>query len=431
MRIFIAICLWAMVFYAKAQIQVLNDITCHGDSTGALIAVPVGGIPPHTFLWNTGAVTPAIHDLVTGNYSVTITDAAAATTVLNYFLSEPALIQISTTGITPSTCDGFNNGAADITVSGGVPVYTYQWLHLVSDSVYTTQDISNVRGGAYRIEATDSWGCMVADTITIPNTDTIPYITTLEDYVCNGLRGNVSVTATEATAGYYFTYEWSTPFESGLFNTTDLLFTGSVALIAGTYTISVTDQQTLCQAYYDFTINQSETPMVVAETIVHNPCDDDMFGTISLELTGGDPHPTYHVSWTGPAGYSMADATTISGLACGDYQYTATDDSACVTHATVTIQSINGDCFTLPNLVTPNGDGYNDTYFVEGACNYTGFFMQIYDSWGKLIFETTDCAAAWDPLADDAQPNSVYYYLIRLDDGTLEKEYKSSIDIKF
>ncbi len=432
-KFILSFALMAFLLPLDAQIQVVADITCYGNASGALIAVPNFGTAPFTYNWSNGATTQAIHNLPSGSYSVTVTDALAATAVYSYNLGEPTQIVISyaPADITASTCDGFNNGAADISVAGGVPGYNYLWRDVKFDSTFYTQDIASVRGGVYRVEVTDNWNCMVFDTIVIPNVDTIPYISTLVEYVCNGLQGTATVRATQAVAGYYFNYEWNTPFATGSYLTTDSAFVGSVALLAGTYTITITDNQTGCEGYYDFTINQSATPLVVAETSVHNICDRDLFGSISLQITGGDPKPAYNIVWSGPNGFAATDVAVVSGLASGIYNYTVTDDSVCVVNSTVIIHSEKGDCFTLPNLVTPNGDGFNDTYFVEGACNYTSFFIQIYDSWGKLVFESTDCNAAWDPLADNASANTVYYYLVRLSDGTIEKEYKNSIDIKY
>lgn len=422
-----------MIFQLSAQIQVVEDISCNGDTNGTIMVVPGFGVAPYSYNWNNGATTQVIHNIGAGSYNVTVTDGTAATMVYNFDLPEPTQIVIAYAGsdISPSTCDGFNNGGADITVSGGVPGYTYQWNCTSFDSLYYTQDLANVRGGTYIIQVTDSWNCTVIDSLVIPNISVIPYVSTVESYVCNGLTGAVSVRANAAVPGYYFTYEWNTPFVTGNYVSNDTTFLGSVSLLAGTYTISITDNQTACMAYFDFTINQSATPLVVAATVNHNSCDRDLFGSITLGITGGDPKPAYNITWTGPNGYTASDIANITGLASGVYNYTVTDDSVCVVNSTVVVHSILGDCFTLPNMLTPNGDGYNDTYFVEGACDYTEFFIQIYDSWGKLVFESSDCNASWDPLGDNAPPNSVYYYLVRLNDGTNEKEYKSSIDIKY
>ena len=416
-----------------SQIQVVNDIKCFGDTTGALIAVPDFGSPPYSYAWSNGETSQAIHNLGSGTYSVTVTESGMTTATYIYDLTEPAQIQITYLAgdITPSTCDGFNNGAANVTISGGIAPYTYLWHEQQSDSLYYTEDINNVRGGNYILSVTDYWNCMVSQTIIIPNTDTIPYTTSGVYYVCNGLQGTAAVQADEAMAGYYFTYSWDTPYDTSFYLTTDTTFIGSVSLLAGSYTISITDNQTGCDAYYDFTINQSATPMVIEEDAVQNEFDFDAFASISLQVTGGDPKPDYNVTWTGPVGFSAIDQFTISGLISGVYNYTVSDDSACVSNGTVRIESLSGSCFTMPNMLTPNGDGFNDTYYIDGACNYSEYSLHIYDSWGKLIFTSTDCAEEWDPLGDNAPANSVYYYHVKLGDGTITREYKNSIDSKY
>lgn len=49
----------------------------------------------------------------------------------------------------------------------------------------------------------------------------------------------------------------------------------------------------------------------------------------------------------------------------------------------------------IPNTFTPNGDGLNDTFGVSGEA-IKEFSMQIFDRWGKLVFETDDANKRWD-----------------------------------
>ncbi len=81
-----------------------------------------------------------------------------------------------------------------------------------------------------------------------------------------------------------------------------------------------------------------------------------------------------------------------------------------------TIQVIYDDCeatLFVPNVFTPNGDGFNET-FKPVSQNLSSFEMLIFNRWGQLLFETQDPEAGWDGKAN-GRPCAVstYFYLIR------------------
>lgn len=68
----------------------------------------------------------------------------------------------------------------------------------------------------------------------------------------------------------------------------------------------------------------------------------------------------------------------------------------------------------MPNAFSPNNDGLNDRFRASGD-NITKFRMQIYDRWGRLLFESFNIDEGWDGRVDgrDCQGDvyiwSVYY----------------------
>jgi len=66
----------------------------------------------------------------------------------------------------------------------------------------------------------------------------------------------------------------------------------------------------------------------------------------------------------------------------------------------------------LPNAFSPNGDGVNDAFFVRGG-PFETMELKVYNSWGEMIFETTDPLAGWDG-THDGKPeiNGVYVYTV-------------------
>jgi hypothetical protein len=68
----------------------------------------------------------------------------------------------------------------------------------------------------------------------------------------------------------------------------------------------------------------------------------------------------------------------------------------------------------LPNLITPNGDKHNQFFrqstLVEGICIGSFLFVRIYNSWGKMVYHSTDPNFAWDAQGQSA---GLFYYQFR------------------
>lgn len=80
---------------------------------------------------------------------------------------------------------------------------------------------------------------------------------------------------------------------------------------------------------------------------------------------------------------------------------------------------------TTYNYVTPNNDGYNDTFFVEGLRNiFYNFKMNIYNRYGNLVWEGDHSKSDWDGVASVAKvgpennsvPVGTYYFVLELND---------------
>lgn len=68
----------------------------------------------------------------------------------------------------------------------------------------------------------------------------------------------------------------------------------------------------------------------------------------------------------------------------------------------------------IPNIITPNNDGLNDYFYIQGLDNYPATKLTIYDRNGTLLFSTNDYQNNW---GGDNLPNGTYFYIIRFYDG--------------
>lgn len=93
-------------------------------------------------------------------------------------------------------------------------------------------------------------------------------------------------------------------------------------------------------------------------------------------------------------------------------------DMDCV-EAKVIFQVVHeGDIdFYIPNAMSPNGDGLNDTFRIPDFTNYTGISAQIMDRWGTMLYEDRDYPNNWNGIANTGRlkgqlvPPGTYYYL--------------------
>ena len=71
----------------------------------------------------------------------------------------------------------------------------------------------------------------------------------------------------------------------------------------------------------------------------------------------------------------------------------------------------------VPNAFTPNNDGVNDAFFVEGV-EPRGYLMEIYNRWGELVFRSEDASEVWQGNwqrgeGDHYVPDGVYLWRVR------------------
>jgi gliding motility-associated-like protein len=78
----------------------------------------------------------------------------------------------------------------------------------------------------------------------------------------------------------------------------------------------------------------------------------------------------------------------------------------------------------IPKYFTPNGDGYNDYWNIDGVNQnfYSNSIIQIFDRFGKLLKQISSLGQGWDgKFNGQSVPSDDYWYIIKLDDGRIIK----------
>ena len=99
---------------------------------------------------------------------------------------------------------------------------------------------------------------------------------------------------------------------------------------------------------------------------------------------------------------------------------TVKDQYGCKATANVTV-TLGCDTLDIPNGYSPNGDGTNDYFVIDGINNYPGNSIFIYNRWGNLIFKQRDYDNKWNGTSNvggvmfgDELPNGTYYFILDL-----------------
>ncbi|MBW1295817.1 T9SS type A sorting domain-containing protein [Aquimarina litoralis] len=306
-----------------------TEINCFGDATGAIDITVSGGTTPYTYLWSNGETSEDISGLLTGDYSVIVTDAndcILSSTTIN--IEQPAA-PLEITNETIQELSGFetSNGSIDITVSGGTSPYTYEWRVQGNTTVIGNASlIENLASNTYEVTIIDDNNCILIQDYFVDQPDLLE-ITNIQldnPLQCFG-DTTVSLTATVAGGVTPYNYRWYNTLNP----TTDLSTTSTITNLGeGTYIIEIIDA------------NGNQTSETT--TIVNPPLLEASFTSENVSCNGGND-ASIDITVTGGTGaYSFfwsngANTEDISGLSIGTYDLTIRDANLCETTLSVTI----------------------------------------------------------------------------------------------
>ncbi len=291
-----------------------TDVTCNGLSNGDASISAGGGLAPYTYSWSNGNTTSSINNVISGVYTITVTDNCGTVYTTTVNINQPAVLT-STPYLVTVSCAGVATASAN--PAGGTAPYTYSW-----NGGQTTDTITGLSAGTYSVSVVDINGCSTSTgSVVFTGTSVLTLSTTvLANVTCNnGNNGRVTVSLSGGATPY--TYLWNDPNSQTTATAT--------ALQSGAYTVTVTDNCGVT-ATADAIVTQP-TALLGSTSIGSNiNCTGGNNGSASASGSGGTPPYTY--SWSD--GQATSGAT---GLIAGTYTVTITDNNLCVIGLTATI----------------------------------------------------------------------------------------------
>lgn len=346
---------------------------CNAGADGsAQVTSVTGGVQTSGYTYNwlvnpnpIGQGTSQITGIAAGTYTVEVSDDNGCITTTAVQVNQPAPFSF-TPQFTPPACNGVANGSIAVTVAGGTSGYNFSWNGVPSGSG-TTNTLSNVPSGTYLLEITDANNCPGSVSYILNEPAEIDFSSppSVTNVSCpGGNNGAISVNASGGSGS--LTYLWDTGSQSASLSN----------LQAGTYTLTITDQQN-CEYMETFVVTQPDT-FQYSQPVITNPlCFGQSNGTINLPLgiSGGTaPYASY--TWS-PAPPSGQGSLSISGLGAGTYTLNILDNNGCPSSRSYTIVNppalvINSTSFAAP-LCFNGTDGSAEVSSVSGGVQTSGY----------------------------------------------------------
>jgi hypothetical protein len=313
----------------SASIQVDNNVSCTGGRDGkATIQNIVGGTPPFTYEWSTDPIqkTQSAFNLTAGKYNAVVKDSKGCLAIGEVIISEPStpISNVEAIAVQHIACFGDSTGIVSVsTPTGGTPPYVYNW-HTVP--MKTTQTISNLPAGTYKVVVADSKGCYLTSTVelTQPEKELSDIeFEIIKEIDCNGNKnGSIGIKNPQGGTPPY-TFTWNT----------DSVQTSQIIknLSSGMYAATIRDKNNCTRTK---SIELKEPTQVIANVSVikHVSCYGKKDGIVTVKAMGGTPPYSYLWSTT-PTQFG----DTLELIGYGEYFVMVSDSKGCVVEKSVIV----------------------------------------------------------------------------------------------
>ena len=265
--------------------------------------------------------------------------------------------------------------------------YTWSYDGGISNGNYVYWSNAGIHTVSLTVEQA---GCSSSDSIEINTPDSLNINVNKNNILCYGdSTGNILLYTTGGIPNY--SYLWNNGLtDSSLYN-----------LLPNTYSVTVSDANN-CNKNLTIEITQPSA-INISGTV------DNINASINTTVNGGTPGYSYL--------WSNSETTpNLSNVINGNYILTVTDSNGCSKAKEFEIL-VN---LKIPLAITPNSDGFNDTWRIQGLESYTKVDIQIFNRWGNEVYKFNGSGAQYNSnpwngkYKNKELPVASYVYIINL-----------------
>ena len=354
----------------------INDVSCNGGSDGSINITGSNKVIAN-YSWSAGVGNPLLA-LSAGTYSLTATDVDGCQDSFSYTVNEPDALLSDIALLNAISCNGADDAAAEVSASGGTPGYNYAWSN---GTVGNTA--SNLGPGSYTVTISDAKGCTSNESITVIEPAALLVDGSTSGTLCAGDATGIIVAQGSGGTVVVGLLEYSIDGSSWQQGN---LFSG---LTAGIYDLQVRDENG-CVASTQVVIEDADpffiSTMTASQTV-------EYLDSVSISAVLNDTSGVNY-SWTQLEGANLGLVTDssyqfgINPIEKVSYLFSAQNANGCRVDSIVIIDVTKPRRAAAPTGFTPNGDGVNDYFFIQGGTKVAEVALfRVYDRWGELVFE--------------------------------------------
>jgi gliding motility-associated-like protein len=286
-----------------------------GLSNGSVTATVTNGKAPYSFNWPNAGITTSNTDngYPANSHNVLVSDSRVCTVNKTFTIGNRNGPIITVDSVNDESCVGACDGDIFTTVTGGNPIYVYDWLQGNGSS----DDTLNLCPNTYTLKVTDQKNCLgFSVPITVdPAIPLIPNASVVSNATVRSVCDGIGISNPTGGSGSYG-YKW---LPSG--DTTQTI----TGLCAGLHFLTVTDSVSGCIGLDTIEISEPQCTVLLSTTITkisnasaQSICD----GSARVTVAGGVTPLTFR--WT------SLESIDIATALCGGMNYvTITDKNGC------------------------------------------------------------------------------------------------------
>lgn len=357
--------------------------TCLNESGGQITFSGVsGGVGPYEYSIGSGFIlnNTVFNGISAGTYSPQIRDANGCVSTLPAIvfspLNKPTDIDFTVSSIDCAT----GTASVSLTVTGGAAISTYEIIAPTSVNNGGSNTFTGLGLGSYTFRVTDSAGCNYTESFAITDISSIGVTSQLlTNVTCFGDSDGGGRFIVDGFNGTYSYQIDANPVVTG--QTSSIVSVGGLS--AGSYTITVTDEDTNCVDTATLTIAEPSVALTISPIWTDMSCQNNNRGAVNGNASGG--WGGFQYTLTRPNGTTAGPRSNpnFTGLTddTGPYTISVVDGGGCTASASYTFTSL-----TAPTLVLDTGasdfcfDSSNATTMVVNASGGDGNYEYRIDN---------------------------------------------------